>query len=634
MTSEPHAPGAPAIILYRQVDRDDYGRTFHGGAVITGSQSSADRFEDNYVRIKILADAGRKYANVEIPLPTEIGTIGGINARTIRRDGSIVNFDGKVYEKTIYKRRGFQYLAKTFALSDVQVGSIIEYYYRITFNEGYIYSSQWILSNELFTRKADFSLRPFQNDYSPMSFRWTEQLPPGTASPKQGTDGIVRLEATNIAAFQAEDYMPPENELKARVDFIYSYDPFEMDVNKFWKNVGKKRNDELDHFLGKRGAMQQAVSQIVSANDSPEVKLQKIYARVQQLRNTTFETRKTEAEQKRNRESAAPNAGDIWKQGFGNAWQLSSLYLALARDAGFEAYSLLVADRRNYFFNLQTMQSGRLDAHVVLVKLNGKDLFLDPGTPFAPFGLLPWEKTGVQGLKLDKNGGSWLQTALPASSASSVQRKADFKLSNTGDLQGKLTVTFTGLEALRRRLDERNEDEIARKKYLEDQVKEYVAAACEVELLNKPDWANSEPTLVAEFSVTIPGWASLSGHRALFPVGIFGGTETHVFEQSERVHPVYFDYLSQKLDDVAIELPPGWQVSSIPHPLNQDLHVVGYAFSADNNKGRLHLMRKLDINILLLETKYYLPLRSFFQGVRTGDEQQIVLQPGTALSSN
>jgi hypothetical protein len=27
LTSEPHAPGAPAIILYRQVDRDDNGQT-------------------------------------------------------------------------------------------------------------------------------------------------------------------------------------------------------------------------------------------------------------------------------------------------------------------------------------------------------------------------------------------------------------------------------------------------------------------------------------------------------------------------------------------------------------------------------------------------------------------------------
>jgi hypothetical protein len=52
MTSEPLAPGAPAIILYRQVDRDDNGHTSH---------------EDNFERIKILTEEGRKYADVEIP---------------------------------------------------------------------------------------------------------------------------------------------------------------------------------------------------------------------------------------------------------------------------------------------------------------------------------------------------------------------------------------------------------------------------------------------------------------------------------------------------------------------------------------------------------------------------------------
>ena len=52
MTSEPQAPGAPAIILYRQVDRDDSGIITH---------------EDDYFRIKILTEEGRKHADVEIP---------------------------------------------------------------------------------------------------------------------------------------------------------------------------------------------------------------------------------------------------------------------------------------------------------------------------------------------------------------------------------------------------------------------------------------------------------------------------------------------------------------------------------------------------------------------------------------
>ncbi len=633
MTSEPQAPGAPAVLLYREVNRDDYGRTSHGGLGILGGQSGDTRYEENYYRIKILTEEGRRYANVDIEFNKDFEDVSSVVARTIRPDGSIVNFDGKVFEKTIVKRKGLQYLAKTFVLPDVQVGSIIEYYYTLNFKEGYIFSSEWILSDELFTRRASFTLRPFTSDYGGLGFRWNEHLPPGNPSPKQGPDGIVRLEVANIAAFQAEDYMPPENELKARVDFIYSRDPFEMDVAKFWKKVGKKRNDELETFINKRGAMEQAISQIVSPTDSPDVKLHKIYARVQQLHNTTYEVRKTEQEEKREKRKTEENVEDVWKQGSGNQRQINWLCLALARAAGIEAYGVWVSDRRNYIFNPQTMQSGKLDRSLVLVKLNGKDLYLEPGAAFTPFGTLQWEETNVQGLRLDNSGGTWVQTALPDSSASRIERKAALKLSETGSLEGKLTVTFTGLEGLRRRVDERNQDDTARKLFLEDQIKQSIPVASEVELTRQPDWASSESSLVAEFDVKVPGWASMAGRRALLPVGIFGASEKHVFDYSTRVHPIYFEFLSQKLDDLTIEMPPGWQVTGLPKPQNQDLHVVGYFSSAEDNKGTLHLTRKVDINILSMETKYYPPMQSFFQMIRAGDEQQIVLQPGTAVTS-
>jgi hypothetical protein len=636
MTSEPLAPGAPAIILYREVDRDDNGRTSHGGAVYIGSgmQGTADRFEDNYYRIKILTEEGRKYANVEIPLPSFLGMVTNVIARTIRSDGSIVNFDGKTLDKTIFKRQGYKFQAKTFTLPDVQVGSIIEYYYTISFNGYYVVSSDWILSNELFTRRAKFSLRPLQNDYVPVSFRWTEQLRPGSSEPKQGPDGIVRLEASNIPAFQSEDFMPPENELKERVDFIYSFEPFEMDVNKFWKQVGKKRNATLEAFLNKRGSVEQALAEIASPTDSPEVKLHKIYARVQQLRNTSYEVQKTEQEKERDQEKPAENVDEVWRRGFGSESDLTWLFLALARSAGLEAYGVLVPNREQFFFNPKTMNSRALDQTIVLVKLNGKDLYLAPAAAFTPFGLLKWQETAVQGLRLDKDGGTWIETPLPDSSVSEIERTANLKLSDTGDLEGKVTVTFTGLEALRRRVEERNEDQAARKRFLEDELKQYIPAAAEVELANQPDWASSAEALVAEFKLKIPGWASPAGRRELLSVGLFSATEKHLFDHTERVQPIYMEFPSQRADDVTIELPAGWQVGSLPPAPKQNAPVLGYSLEAEDIQGRLHLRRSLRVDFLLLDPKYYPALRNFFHMVKAGDEEQVVLQAGTASASN
>ena len=61
-------------------------------------------------------------------------------------------------------------------------------------------------------------------------------------------------------------------------------------------------------------------------------------------------------------------------------------------------------------------------------------------------------------------------------------------MSETGELEGKLTVKYTGLEAMVRRREERNEDAAERKKFLEDQVQEYIPTGSEVELTNHPDW--------------------------------------------------------------------------------------------------------------------------------------------------
>lgn len=615
MTSVPEAPGAPAIYLYKQVDRNDQ-----------------ESHEYTYVRIKILTEEGRKNADVEIPFFKESGDIRGIKARTIRPDGSVANFDGKVYEKTVVKVKGLRYLAKTFTLPDVQVGSIIEYHYTTTWDQ-YIYfrESTWILSDELFTRSARFSLKSLSG-YA-IRWSWPRGLPTGTAPPKDD-HGTIRLETKNIPAFQAEDFMPPPNELKFRVEFIYTQENDEKEPDKFWKKEGKKLNGQVEGFVEKRKAMEQAVAQIVSPNDTPEAKVQKIYARVQQIRNLTYEAEKTEQEAKRAKQKDTNSVEDVWKHGYADGRQIDWLFLGLVRAAGIEGYPVLVSRRNNYFFNPGLMNPNQLNDNVVLVKLNGKEVYCDPGTAFTPFGLLPWSETAVTGLRLDKDGGSWVKTTLPDSSASRIERKANLRLRDDGMLEGKLTIVFTGLEALYRRIDERNEDEASRKKYLEDTVKEYVPTGIEVELTNKPEWGSSADKLVAEYDLKVPGWVSGAGRRVLLPVGFFSATEKHLFDHADRTHPVYFEFPFEKFDEVTIELPLGWQVSSLPPAKIQDAKAIKYTLKADENKGTLHVTRALDVDILLVDTKLYPTLRSFFQIVRTSDEQQIVLQPGAAAAKN
>ena len=619
MTSEPLAPGAPAIYLYRQVDRNDSGRAAS---------------EYNYVRIKILTEEGRNNANVEIPFEKGRTNVVSIKARTIRPDGSTVNYDGKVFENTIVKSKTLKYLAKTFTMPEVEVGSIIEYHFNYDFEDNYIFSSHWILSEELFTKRAVFTLKPYLR--SPWTVQWSAPagLPAGTEPAKEGPDHVIRMTTQNVPAFQIEDHMPPPNELKFRVDFIYHDEIPEQDLDKYWKRFGKKQSNQVESFVGKRKAMEQAVAQIVSPNDSPEDKLRKIYARTQKIRNLSYEVGRSEQEVKRDKQKEIKDVEELWEEGYGWGSDITWLFLGLARAAGFEAYPVLVSNRREYFFLKQRMNGRELNANVVLVKLNGKEMYFDPGAAFTPFGLLPWVETGTGGLKLDKDGGSWVQTTLPDSDVSHIERSADMKLTGEGMLEGKMKLTFTGLEALSRRIEERNEDDTERKKFLEGQVKEYIPAGTDVELSNKPDWRASEAPLVAEFDLKVPGWVASAGRRALFPVGLFGATEKHLFEHANRVWPVYFAYPYKMIDELTIELPVGWQVGSLPKDVDQNAKAAEYSLKMENKNGNLHIRRELRCDLMMVPKETYPALRSFFQLVRTQDDQQIVLQPGEVSASH
>jgi hypothetical protein len=613
MTSEAKAPKAPAIYLYRQVDRDDDGSV-----------------QTVYARIKILTEEGRKYADVELPYLKNRESIRHIRARTIRPDGSITEFDGTIHDKQLVKARGVRVAAKAFTLPGVQVGSIIEYRYRQTGDEYYVFNSRWILSEELFTRHAKFSL--IKSPHFALRWSWPLGLPEGTAPPAS-KQGRIRLETRDVPAFVREDYMPPEDVMKFRVNFIYESEWLNLKgPERYWKEVGRKSNKKVESFVGKPAELQQAIAQIVQPSDAPEAKLRKLYARTQQIRNLSFERRVSEQEERREDRAEARDAQDVWTRGYGDAIQVTWLFLGLARAAGFEAHAVLVPTREDAFFEKQFMNAAQLNSNAVLVKLDGRDLFLDPGTPFTPFGMLPWNATGVQSLRLDKAGGEWVVTPLSSAAQSRVERKVALKLAPDGTLQGKVTVTHSGLEASWRRMGERNEDDKERTKFLEEELAGDVPSGVTVKLTNKPDWVGSDAPLVAEYDLEVPGWASSAGRRALLPVGLFGAGEKHTFEHFSRVHPLYFIFPYERKDDVTIELPPGWQVSSVPKPREADLKVAVYRMDSRAEANTLRLKRDLTFDAVLIEKKHYQQIRDFFQTVRAGDEDQAIVSAGAATA--
>lgn len=621
LKDNPKAPGADAMILYRD-------------SMIDAKESS----DIEYVRIKIFTQAGTKNADVEIPFVKGFDEIRDVRARTIRVDGSIVNFQGKPFDKTVVKVSGLKYLAKTFTLPDVQPGAIIEYRYKDQCDPDRYINNQWTVQRELFTRYARFAVKPDTDPGTPPLFFRSYHLP-NTIKPQKQSNGWYALEVRDLPGIDDEEFMPPEKTLQARVEFYYrsASEPEKETAEDFWKRTGKAWNEEVDHFVDKKGILNAELAATLSPDDPPETKMHKLYARALKIRNLSMEEEKSDKEERAEKLKVNMNVEDVLKRGYGNERQINLTYIGLLRTAGFDAKPLYVAPRTGDVFRPEMRDTSQvLNDDLVWVHTASKDYFLDPGARYYPFGALPWIESSAWGVRATKDGAVITQTPDLPSTQCIIVRNADLTLDDEGTASGKLSVEFTNEAGSMRRHDNRDEDEAGRKKSLQDEIKGWLPDGSTFEITTLSNWDLIDRPIHVEGTVKIPGIATQAGRRILVPAEIFQEARAKSFQsQKERVNAIWFNYPFEDSDDLKIRVPLGYKPDAVP-PLAslKPAPIVSYDLSVSAENDHLEVKRHLMINATSFAPKAYPAFRTFFSSVKTNDETQIVLQPVASAKNN
>ena len=595
------------------------------------------KFEFAYHRIKILREAGldpgKKYADPEIEIPPGC-SLKDLSARTIHPDGSIVDFSGKPLEKTIFKSRGVKFIARTFTFPDVTVGSIIEYRYTINLPERYVEARTiWPMQGDLYTVKARYRFRPYQGVVITPT-EWTSLVPHSRVAyaylnqvdaniPEKKNQNLMELEVHDVPPFEAEEYMPPELDYKPVLIFYYGGREL-ASPDKYWQDIGKLWSDWIEKFIGNYKEVREAATQAIGSETDPETKLRKLYARAQQVRNLSYERERTQEEEKKENLKRAGTSAEVLNHGYGSSWGINMLFVALARAAGFEAYALGASDRDELSFTKELLFPEQFYAPQTLIKMDGKDLMLSPGTPFCPFGLLRWKNTSVPALKFSKAGAEFVTTPGPQSAA--LHRTANVALAADGGLKGEVTVELGGEDALERRLDVLDTDDAGRRKSLEDMIKAWLPDGAMVKLQTAEGWTSSEEPLIGRFTVDIPNYASLAGKRLMTPAFFFPTLQKNMFIHDYRKYPIVFSYPFTETDQVTIKLPEGYAMEAPPYRRKSSLKYAGYEVSSSLDGNQLTTKRTLRFDGLRFDPDQYSELKSFFNIVQAGDAGQAVLQ--------
>jgi hypothetical protein len=613
-------PGASAIRLYYSYFKDDNSR-----------------FVSEYQRIKILTQAGLDYANTEITLDAG-DSIKELKARTIHPDGSIVEFTGKPLEKTVLKGHGVKYVVKTFTLPDVTVGSIVEYsYLKIWYGHRVAAYSEWLLQGELYTVKERFRFRPFLG-YVNVATEWDRVVGRsesvcsysnsiGAAAPTKGKDGLMEIELNGVSTFLSEKYMPPQTDYKPAVICYYGGREF-ASAEQFWPIWQERISKFLEQWLGKSSGMREAADQAIGRETDPEKKLRKLYARVQQIRNLSFERERTANEEKKESLKSNETLRDVLQHGYGTRLEIDALFVALARAAGFDASLIATSDRHARSFSRMILWFGQLDGVAALVTVNGKDMVLDPGTRFCPFGELDWRHSSATALSF-KRGGTFMTT--PDGQISLSHRTATLELASDGSARGEITLEFDGQEALVRRLDGFETDEAGKRKLLEDEVLAWLPSGSQAKILDSQGWESTDDPLVARLHVDVPLYASVAGKRLVAPVYFLPTPFKNVFTQPSRSYPMVFSFPFEENDEITLQFPKGYTLEAAPSSRRAGLpHVVTYEVLSSLEENKLVTRRSFSLNGVSFPPEKYWVLQNFFKVVEGGDGTQVVVRAEAA----
>lgn len=606
MTSEPLALGAAAIYLYTNNERSD-----------------EENIELIHRQIKVLTDEGRNRANISLNYNKEGESFLRIDARVIQPDGTVVPFSGEIYDRPLVANREVALYARSFTLPDVRVGSVIEYRYWRKFVRAP--NARWFLNQDLFTRQARFSLKLSNYLSAAARWSWPTGLPEGTAAPKRDASNVVSMEVRNMPAFVVEDYMPPADDLILSVDFSYNISLSASNTpTEYWRSHGQDTSLVVEKMIGNAKDVRKYLDQIVLESDSADAKVRKIYDHVRRLVNSDEPELPGQKPRPtcRNRSESAQQVG---KHGCGTTASLQMYFIALVRAAGIDAAVVEVSSRRERFYSPDSLDSFRFDGLLVAVTLGGRQVLLEPGISILPFGSLTWWKTAVPAFKVAKNGGEWFTTTMPVLPDATIRRMAKLVLSDDGVLEGSVVVRHSGHEAVGRLAGLRVADETARIEYLKSDLQQALAVPAELTVVRQPDWNATEGIIETEYRVKVSQWALSSGNRLMVGIGLYGAEQVGKFVAPKREHPIYFAYPFIAEDFMEITLPPGFQLQNAPARQVSPDNALQYSTAVEGGDGVVKIRRSLAHNVLLAKQIQYPRMRSFYDLVRSGDQEQVVL---------
>ncbi len=603
--------------------------------------SSENLSLNHYVRVKIFNERGReKYSKFDIPYARGI-KIKDIAARVIKPDGTFVEIKKEdIFDREIVKAGKVKIKARSFAVSNIEPGVIVEYRYREIIEDAGARGMQLEFQRDIPVQKLSYYYKPYNKrepSYQSYNFTDTKFI--------KDDKGFYLAQRLNVPSFKEEPRMPPEN--MVRPWMLLSGISLEVtDVSAFavsytiknpgnpasyWGAVGAEKAG-LVKFMNKPDKeIKKTAEEVTASVSAPAEKLRRLYEYVQtQIKNTSFDTSLTDEDRKKLPKIKA--VSDVLKHKQANSQFIDMLFGAMANSLGFDTRVAFAANRSKMFFDPKMTNDSFIHPAAIAVKVGENWKFYNPGVKFLPEGMLVWYEEGVWALLVGEKNFVWQQTPLSGVEKTRATRSGSFKLLEDGTLEGSVKIEYVGQTALQNRLDNLDTSADKQKENLTEEIKNRLKTA-EVSNLTIENFDDANKPLIHKFDVRVPNYAQKTGKRIFLQPGFFEYGVNPLFSDSKRKYDIYFHFPWSEEDKIQIELPKNFNLDNADAPGEiADPNKIGELkvnIGVAGDRSFLSYNRKFHFGggeNYLFPAASYQPLKNLFDAFHKADTHTITLK--------
>jgi hypothetical protein len=593
---------------------------------------------DYYHRVKIFNREGVKNATITIYTSNKKNEIvSDIKAISYNINGKQLIETTSLNDEQIYKSDITEKFTKTtFTLPNVKPGTVIEYSYSIS-----SYSIQirdWYFQSHIPKLMSEFDLAILGNYKYNVRFLGPQSLgkedsfinksciemPGGQIAPC----AAYYYGMKDIPGFKSEDYMLSKQNYLSRIIFdlesvseLVKYTiggkgeiikDKVTNYTKTWKDADKTlKNDFLNYQSSKEKYFKKKIPSDIFNEINQMTKAKKIYSFIQN--HYTWNEKNWISSDIKLKESFDRKVGSVDEINL-------SLYNSL-QAADIESYITLVTTRDRK--QPTTLFPALNDFNYIIVKvvINGNDYFLDATDIYLPFGTVPFRCLNGVARVFDFKKGSYWQP-IPPNNKNNSSISSTILMNTDGNIEVTSNVVSSGYFAneirhkynLSGEEDYKNDIEI---KLVDFEIEDYLIKYN----------SNLEKPINESFTLLSDDDFSTQNKISLKPF-LISRVSSNPFKLKERLYPVDFGYKRSVTQRINIEVPEGYEVTSLPDETVIKLPNNGgsFVYKIQHANNTIKIYSKLLISKKIYNPEEYNNLKDFFKQIIFAENAVIVFE--------